>query len=134
MPAAFASGAPLQLCHSVFPISFLQSLAELNSVGSASATMDHSMHHMHHAHHAAAAINEGSDGANAPVQELPTSKMQPFCSFSALSMDDTLISQPSNSAAGQANYIQFVRLEGQIQRQRLRLFQSRAPPLSSLSP
>ncbi|NNC55275.1 MAG: hypothetical protein HKO07_06110 [Pseudomonadales bacterium] len=138
MPAAFASGAPVQLCHSVFPISFLQSLAKLNNSGpgSASATIDHSMHHMHHAHHATASLSDGTDtadGANAPAQQLPTSKMQPFCAFSALGIEDALISAPSHSAAGQESYIQVVCLKGQMQRQRLRLFQSRAPPQSSLS-
>ena len=28
MPAAFAGGVPVQLCHSVFPMSFLKSLSD----------------------------------------------------------------------------------------------------------
>lgn len=125
MPAAFASGAPVQLCHSVFPMSFLQSLSESKDSKDSNDSgemVDHSMHHGHHM------PKSDADENDAPLQNIPDAKNQSLCAFGALDLDDALVIYSLNRIVEKQDYIHSVRLEGQLQRQRFRLFQSRAPP------
>lgn len=77
MPAALANGSPIQLCHSVFPIEFLDDLSIQKN------TNDIAKPHAHHARH-----NDSSDSLNTnPTPEL---RSQETCSFGALNLDNFL--------------------------------------------
>lgn len=121
MPAAFASGVPVQLCHSVFPMSFLDSLESSGQ----NKTVDHSMHHGHHGMHS----SEGGNGDGQVSDHVtPEAKNQEFCAFAGLNLDDASVSSVLKLDTSQQSVIQVTQLEGLIQRQRFRLFHSRAPP------
>ena len=121
MPAAFASGAPIQLCHSVFPMSFLQELANASNAKTNTAVDNHSQHHMHQGSKQSEDHDEGS-GSNSDVQS------QDYCAFGALNPDQISGQTFTNVENTRNKQIQTTRLRGAIQRQRIRLFQSRAPP------
>jgi len=123
MPAPLQSGAPIQLCHSVFPVEFLNSLNAQNK--NATATSTHNKHHAHQHAHSSNSTHPENPGPH------PELRAQETCSFGALNLEHILFTETIEITSLDFSAIYRETIIELVFRRENSIYLARAPPLYS---